>query len=1336
MFLVVLKHGSQKMEEYTMPTPVQSYFPKTKSSEEFENIAKDCAKKHWKQNFSLYGRLGQAQHGIDIYSADFFIVIQCKNYTDNKKDTIEKFKQEISKDYKRAASKFPDIKLFVIATALDRNTDIQNFIRDLDKEKNDFSEIVEIQILFWEDLCEELAGDINLLKKYYPFYINNNNHPEQIDGTENIYILLQNFLNKRLEDIRRNHPSFRLMDIDETLFPNGTLQLNILEACDCSNEIKPISQIFTESWQRDKNNLIIIGEGGIGKTVTLLSLSASKGYLPHEVPAIYIQLHEIINNPEIKTIEDYIKISTLYRDTKQIGNMTMYEHILELARQPWDDGPRIILLIDGFNEIPAKYRKLIGAEIKTWAEMPGMQIVITSRCEIYQYISLRDMYYTINLQPLEKSVIEIYLQQANVAIPDTDALWNIIRFPLMLTLYVKTKYIIAQRDSHLFAWKNMNNAGTLIWNYLQCELWRFRNSTYMQKCVLATEFIAPYIAWKMQQNHRLWIEQSEFRCWLKESVELLKSTKEEQLPSHIQDIIWEENDRETDTKEFYTLLLQDLNLFILRDKVNVSLIHQQFRDCLAAIHLLNLLHIMPHGFPLPYEWRNSIDYYVMNFTSDLLKTEPTLVEKLLEANRNTKKTERISTINLLELLCRFNNYDFTEQNFSFMDLSKISLHKYRKPGETHIKLPVKAEKMYKTKISTETFMPEGHVDCISAVAITQDSRRMVSASFDSTLIIWDLNTGRALQVLEGHMGSVNDVVILPDEQQCISSSNDNTLRIWNMNTGECQKIIERHSGEVPAIALCPEGRHFASASKDGTICLWNLSDYRLLKILPIFEDKKTRCIIKIQTINNIYFICVSDSDDMIKIWDAAANIFLVPLIGYFYNINSEAMSPDGKYFVIATDDGLQVWDTCNGQCISDKPEVFNSIAVTSDSSKIVGGLEDGTIQILNIQTLEIIKSFNVIGECIHFLMMLSQNQCIVSSASKYQILDLDSSEIIHVLSGTYLQTGEVTLTPDSSRCICIDESLKIWNIKNGEHICSTEQNNFSIYAIAITPDKTKCVSATSDNLVRIWDITCGRLIGFLENPEYIIRSLIITSDSRQCIGISTQGIIQIWDINTRKIISSRKLADVWLSPASISLEGRLYAGVNHRTEYEAPYNQLQFWDITGTEIPCQIQNINCTSMVLSADGTELIYAINNLTGLGELQRLDLLNNKTELIHWKETNRNQHLANDQINSIAITPDKKTLAFGTCKEVIIWHENSKEVKFFPTQEWVGAIAISADGEYCISGSSYILSIWNITEGKHKSDICIIPDIDLLGVDLSQAEFMEEYTAKILYQNGAII
>src|SRR5947207_1008335 len=88
---------------------------------------------------------------------------------------------------------------------------------------------------------------------------------------------------------------------------------------------------------------------------------------------------------------------------------------------------------------------------------------------------------------------------------------------------------------------------------------------------------------------------------------------------------------------------------------------------------------------------------------------------------------------------------------------------------------------------------EGHSVGVSSVAFTRDSTRLASASWDSTVKIWDASSGKCLQTLEGHSDAVYSVVFTRDSTLLASASYDRTVKIWDASSGKCLQTLEGHS---------------------------------------------------------------------------------------------------------------------------------------------------------------------------------------------------------------------------------------------------------------------------------------------------------------------------------------------------------------------------------------------------------------------------------------------------------------------------------------------------------------------------------------------------------------
>ena len=116
---------------------------------------------------------------------------------------------------------------------------------------------------------------------------------------------------------------------------------------------------------------------------------------------------------------------------------------------------------------------------------------------------------------------------------------------------------------------------------------------------------------------------------------------------------------------------------------------------------------------------------------------------------------------------------------------------------------------------------EGHSSSVSDCAFSPDGRLIVSASGDSTLKVWDSETGQSLRTLEGHSSSVSGCAFSPDGKLIVSASDDRTLKIWDAGTGQMLRSLEGHSAYVIGCAFSPDGKLIVSASWDGTLKVWD-----------------------------------------------------------------------------------------------------------------------------------------------------------------------------------------------------------------------------------------------------------------------------------------------------------------------------------------------------------------------------------------------------------------------------------------------------------------------------------------------------------------------------------
>ena len=69
------------------------------------------------------------------------------------------------------------------------------------------------------------------------------------------------------------------------------------------------------------------------------------------------------------------------------------------------------------------------------------------------------------------------------------------------------------------------------------------------------------------------------------------------------------------------------------------------------------------------------------------------------------------------------------------------------------------------------------------IAFSRDGARLVSASYDRSVKVWDTTSGELLHTLHSHTGNVECVAFSPDGRRLASGGEDRTVRLWETATG-------------------------------------------------------------------------------------------------------------------------------------------------------------------------------------------------------------------------------------------------------------------------------------------------------------------------------------------------------------------------------------------------------------------------------------------------------------------------------------------------------------------------------------------------------------------------
>ncbi len=281
----------------------------------------------------------------------------------------------------------------------------------------------------------------------------------------------------------------------------------------------------------------------------------------------------------------------------------------------------------------------------------------------------------------------------------------------------------------------------------------------------------------------------------------------------------------------------------------------------------------------------------------------------------------------------------------------------------------------------------GHKNTVKAVAITPDGQTMVSGSYDKTIRLWELPSGKLLGTLSSHTNRVTSIAISRDGKLLASSSYDRTIKLWDLSSGELLHTFPRNSGKVRYIAFSPDG----------------------------------------QTL-------ISTSDSEVKLWVVGTSQLLRPLTGRSISARIATFSPDGQTSIIGSLDGsLELWNLNTGERLrsnSNRSGGITSIAFSADSRTLASS-SGKTIELWEPHLGKRLHAFSTQFNRITSIAFSADAQTLASGSDKsIELWNWHTGKRLRTLSGHSNSIRSVAFSPDGYFLVSgsDDRTIKIWQL--------------------------------------------------------------------------------------------------------------------------------------------------------------------------------------------------------------------------------------------------------------------------------------------------------------------
>ena len=176
---------------------------------------------------------------------------------------------------------------------------------------------------------------------------------------------------------------------------------------------------------------------------------------------------------------------------------------------------------------------------------------------------------------------------------------------------------------------------------------------------------------------------------------------------------------------------------------------------------------------------------------------------------------------------------------------------------------------------------------------------------------------------------------------------------------------------------------------------------------------------------------------------------------------------------------------------------------------------------------------------------VTQNKKAIAGLSDgtINIWDIESGELVKTIKGHKDFIRDITLTPNGDKFITVgdDQTTRTWDLESGEQLQVWGGHTGAVNSVVLTPGGDKIVTASDDEYIKVWTPD-GKLLNTLRGHRERIYSVAIMSDGQTIISGAGDATVGVWNINEQEEIKTLRKGYKWISAVAAISDNLIAAG--------------------------------------------------------------------------------------------------------------------------------------------------------------------------------------------------